>query len=635
MSDTLATFKIKLHDLVDPQLKKMSKRLQSVKGQMGGFGKQSDKSLGKTAKKMSVVNNLGRLAAARNGMSSFSSLSRVAASGMNPLIIGLGIAGAGAVKLGYEMAKAGVEMQKNLQMTKQLLGGTAKETAHLTSKAMALTNVYGGDYASTIQTASKLARQFGISNEQAFELIKQGYASGANLGGDMLQSLEDSASVFKNLGVTGEQQIAILQQSISNGIKDTPKLLESFNDNLPDLGGDVKRLLDKNFGDGFTKNLKKNLDKGQVTAVQALKSISDAVANTSMSNSTAQGLAEQVFGDKSGSAVELLKNFSKFDTNLGSLVKKNSSFNQAKTEQLALEERLAQAQLKSSAGFAALAQSGQNMLTRVKIGFYDAVNLAGSFYNKVTGLFSAVTGLASRMVSLKVVAMGIKLAWDVLIGGLSLGWKTLKFVVGGTFDFITNGLNALSSLVDYVMGSSIVKGMTNGFLEIKESVSDMLDYVSTPLNRLKDALAGIFTMLKGIKNFDYSQIKAGLDEVKSGISGATQRERENKGIDEKKLGEQIVKAGEKGTSSDKSIYNLNDGKDKAKKTQFELNKSTERITGGGSQVRNITVNVEKLGNFEKVIIDNASNMSMKDIESKMMELLVRLIQGTEVAINRG
>ena len=654
MGDTLALYKIKLQDLVSPQLQKLSKRLDSARAFVNKFGTDSDKGLGKAARKLTVVNNLGRLAAARNGMASFSSISRLAASGMNPLVVGLGIAGAGAIKLGIEMTKTGEAIQKNLQITHQLLGVNEKDTARLTTKAMALSKVYGSDYTSTIQTASKLARQFGISNDKAFSLIKQGFASGANISGDFLQSVEDSASVFKKLGASADQQMSILQQSISKGIKDAPKLLESFNNNLPNLGGDVQRLLDQNFGKGFTQTLKKNLDSGKTTAVQALNKISQAVANTKISGEATEGLAEQIFGDKSGSAVQLLNSFSKFETSLGSLVQKNSSFNKGKAEQLALEERLAQAQLKSSAGFASLANTGRKLMLRLKIGFYDAVNLAGALYGKITGLFSAASGLFTRVMAFQPVGIALKATWNALLFGLSTGFNIVKVVIGGVFDFVTNGLNMLSSAVDYVMGSALVQGITAGFSHIKEAVAKMLSYVTAPLNRLKDALGGIYTMLKGVKNFDYDQISAGMSEVKSGLSGATQKARERK--------EKIAKSGGAGGQSQGASWlskmvkdtGKNFAKELDKKEGFklsptstdtesptksstneELNRSTDKIMGGGSQVRHITVNIGELKGADRIVIEGAQGLDYKEAEQGMLDMLVRVIQGTERSISRG
>jgi hypothetical protein len=281
-----------------------------------------------------------------------------------------------------------------------------------------------------------------------------------------------------------------------------------------------------------------------------------------------------------------------------------------------------------------LAQTGQKFLTYVKIGLYDAVNLAGNMYSKVVSLFGAFTGLANKMMSVKIVAFGIKTAWDIVTTSLSVTWNALKITVGGVFDFIVNGLNALSNLVDYVMGSSLVQGMKTGFDNIKEAVLGMLDYVSTPLTRLKDALEGIFTMLKGIKNFDYDQVKSGLSEVKSGINGTTQRERAQKPASGKEIGQAVADAQK---DKDNSIVNkdfkLSTNSDQAKKVNKELNASTQRVTTGG--VRNITVNVGVMKGADKIVVEGAKGLTYNQVEDSLMEMLVRVIQGTERSISRG
>ncbi len=255
-------------------------------------------------------------------------------------------------------------------------------------------------------------------------------------------------------------------------------------------------------------------------------------------------------------------------------------------------------------------------------------------YSKVVSLFGAFTGLANKMMSVKIVAFGIKTAWDIVTTSLSVTWNALKITVGGVFDFIVNGLNALSNLVDYVMGSSLVQGMKTGFDNIKEAVLGMLDYVSTPLTRLKDALEGIFTMLKGIKNFDYDQVKSGLSEVKSGINGTTQRERAQKPASGKEIGQAVADAQK---DKDNSIVNkdfkLSTNSDQAKKVNKELNASTQRVTTGG--VRNITVNVGVMKGADKIVVEGAKGLTYNQVEDSLMEMLVRVIQGTERSISRG
>lgn len=633
----LATFKIKLKETVSTQLDKISKRFGIASKSVDDFEGKANKGLGKTNKKLSALNNLGRLAGARNGMAAFSSSSRFAAAGLNPLIVGIGLATVGAVKLGISLVESSTKLQSNLQITNQLLGGSAQETKNLTAQATALSKVYGDDYTSTVQTASKVATKFGLSNTQAFDLIKKGYASGANLSGDMLKTLEDSASSFQKLGVTADEQMAILQQSVSKGIKDTPKLLEAFGKNLPNLGGDAIRLLDQTFGKEFTSNLQSKIKKGEIPATTALQALSRAVGQTKLGDGAAESLAEQIFGDRSGNAVQLLSNFSTFETNLDTLVSKNDSFNNSKNQQVELERQLAAAQLQSSKAFAKVGDKVKVFGIKMKIAFFNGLNFIGSVFSKVWALGSAFTGLVSRLWSINGVAVALKTSWYVLSTGLSNTWKVLKFTIGGTFDFITNGINALSNLFDRVIGSSFVQRIKAGFNGIKTTVSNMLSFVATPIRRLKDALSGIVETLKGIKNFDFGQIKTGLSDIRAGLNGSTDRKRQSAKLNSKKVGQQIASAQEKvltKLNKEQKVFNIQEDKPQlSTKAQTQLNSGINSITTGGSQVRNVTMNVERMNAIENLYstIDEVK----EDAQGKLIDLLVKTLQGGETALNRG
>lgn len=632
---TFATFKIKLQDLVSPQLGKISNRFKGATNDAKKFEKVTNKSATTTRKKLSALNNIGRLAAARNGMSAFSASSRVAAAGINPIVAGIGLATIGALKLGVSLVKSSAQLESNLQVTTQLLGGTTQETKKLTAQATALSKVYGDDYTSTIQTASNLAKEFGIDNAQAFALLEKGYASGANVSGDMLKKLEDSSHSFKKLGATADEQMAILQQSVSNGIKDTPKLLEAFGKNLPNLGGDTTRLLDQAFGKSFTSTLKSKIKKGEVPAITALKAISNAVYKTNLGKGAAEGLAQQIFGDDSGNAVQLLSNFSTFETSLDNLVGKNQSFNKTKDEQLKLEKQLAAAQLKTSKAF-----SGNTVKVfglKMKIAFFNGINTLGSLLSTVGRAINSFTTLTSKIASVTGVTFVLKTAWTALSTAFSTTWAVIKGTVGGLFTFMSNAFKAIHTLIDQVLGSSFVQKMKTGFNSIKTAVGSMLSYITTPLSRLGDALMGVFEILKGIKNFDYAQITAGLSDFKSGLMGVTQKKREKEGLNSKKIGKEIANSQSKTLEKlgkEKDVFKLqDDNKGLSNKSKTQLNNGINSITTGGTQTRNLTVNIEKMSAIETLYstVDEAKG----NAEEKLTELLVKVLQGAEYSMNRG
>lgn len=578
----LAEYRINLKDYVSGSLKNINANFRKSSMAARTFERDTNKSVSKTKGGFSNLNNVGKMLGARGGMSAFSGATRLAAGGMNPLIAGLALAGAAAFKLGAMFVKSSAELRKNVQMTNQLLGGTEKETKAVTAQATALTKVYGGDYKETIQAASKLSQQFGITTKQSLKLIEQGFASGGNLSGDMLQSIDDSARSFKNLGATGSQQMAILQQSVSKGIKDTPKLLESFNENLPNLGGDVTRLLDQNFGQGFSKQLKGNLAEGKTTAIEALQSISTAVGQTNLGTGAAESLAEQIFGDKSDSAVQLLQDFAQFDTNLDNLVSKNEDFNSSKSKQLAIQEKIAAAELKSSKRIEKLTERFSGYALQAKL--YLADNLEG-ILDFVDGLGKAVS-------------------WVSKIHDYISKIPILGNLMNSTFKKLLNPLGAAYDLYNSFFG--------------KEDESKGVQQ-----NGGNASLGNIYKK-NGIAPLSFlggNQPQPTGDPILKNMLAESKGQ--NKTLD--KLN---------GKTNRSSTFNTTDGSSAlASNTTNRLNTGIESIVAGGKQVRNLAVTVQKMVGVET--LNNTAAEAAQDIEEVLTRLLVKVIQGSEVSLNRG
>lgn len=614
-----ATLKIKLKDLVSPQLGKMSKRFNVTKKQfkttalgMSGnikglaksiksvpqinvhstqpvkaldrierkaesLDKKGGKSLQSFKSKAKGLGSLGR-AFQGKGVSSLGNSLRFAGAGLNPVVAGLGLAAVGAYKLGEAVVTSSIKMQKNLEITSGYIGGNTAETKELTAQATALSNVYGSDYADTVKTASLVSKRFGLENKAAFDLIQKGFASGANIDGGLLKSLEEHSDSFKTLGSTASQQIAILQQSTSKGIKDVPKLLESFGTKLPKLGGDVQRLLDNSFGANFTSGLKERLASGQTTALDALKSISTAVANTPLADGAAKSLASQVFGDSSENAVQLLTNFSSYETSLDKLVSKNGTFNKVKMQQYKLEKQIAGSQLQNSKRVTEMSDKVTLLGLSLKATFYN--NLGGilDFTNKVQRFGSSLYSLANK------------------IGLVKAGTGILNHM----FSRITGVLDLVSDGMDFISNK------TGG---------------AAPPKRRGFKNEG-FEESRFVKSFD----RFGGKDKNSPLMLSM--------LDLNKTTKDLAKTNRSGKSAELfSTTQDTENKGLSNSSQSSLSSGINSIVAGGTQTRNLSINIEKMSGIENLY--STVDESKGDIEDKLRELLVKVIQGTEFALNKG
>lgn len=105
----------------------------------------------------------------------------------------------------------------------------AKETdpekiSELTKKAMVLDDTFGFDVNETMRAANMLIDQFGVTGEEAFNLIAQGAQNGLNKNGDLLDSINEYAVHYKQLNYTAEEFFNSLENGTAAGTFSVDKL---------------------------------------------------------------------------------------------------------------------------------------------------------------------------------------------------------------------------------------------------------------------------------------------------------------------------------------------------------------------------------------------------------------------------
>lgn len=125
---------------------------------------------------------------------------------------------------------------------------TGDRLKSLTENAIALRDTFGFEVNESMRSATMLINQFGITGEEAFNLIAQGKQGGLDFSGEMLDSINEYSVQFKKLGLNAEDMFNIFQSGSAGG---------AFN--LDKVGDAVKefsiRAIDgsKTTIDGFTQ----------------------------------------------------------------------------------------------------------------------------------------------------------------------------------------------------------------------------------------------------------------------------------------------------------------------------------------------------------------------------------------------
>lgn len=121
-----------------------------------------------------------------------------------------------------------------IQMTNNL---DKASLAQITKNAIALEDVFGFDVVESLRAANSLTDQFGISTEEAFNLIVQGAQKGLNQNDDLLDTINEYSVQFRNAGYSADDMFNMLANGAETGTWSIDKLgdaVKEFNIRMSD-----------------------------------------------------------------------------------------------------------------------------------------------------------------------------------------------------------------------------------------------------------------------------------------------------------------------------------------------------------------------------------------------------------------
>ena len=131
----------------------------------------------------------------------------------------------------------------------------------MTTNSIALRDTFGFEVSESIRAVDALMKQFGVSAEEAYNLIVQGAQNGLNQNENMLDVLNEYGVKFADMGFSAEEMFNALKNGVEAGIFDIDKLGDAMNefsirvkdgtadDAFQSLGLNVEEVT-KKFGEG-------------------------------------------------------------------------------------------------------------------------------------------------------------------------------------------------------------------------------------------------------------------------------------------------------------------------------------------------------------------------------------------------
>lgn len=250
-----------------------------------------------------------------------------------------GIAGVGfAVKWWYDYNKG---VQEATRLTKQFTEMSGNELKEYRTEVQALADFYGKDFRDMLVSANALSKQFGISQQEALDIIKDGFVAGADAGGQFLDILREYPAYFKEAGITAEQFVAIVAESNRQGIFSDKGIdaIKEANTRLREMTTATAEALD---GIGISaQEVQQALQDGSATTFDIIRRVSERL-NELPDNASVVGTAiADIFGGPGEDAgLKYIRTLKDIGTNLDEVKGKAGELGRVEEELIASQTEL-------------------------------------------------------------------------------------------------------------------------------------------------------------------------------------------------------------------------------------------------------------------------------------------------------
>lgn len=331
------------------------------------------------------------------------------------------------------------------RVKQQMQGISDVDLKNVTEDLLTLRDTFGMDENETLRGAQQLMKQFGITSQEAFDLMATGAQNGLNKSDELGDNISEYSGKFAQAGYSAEEYFQLMQNGLDGGAYNLDKVNDAINEVTNRIAdGTVSQSLDM-FNDK-TQDVFKSWQEGGASEKKVINAIIEDIRTTTNEEEKRQKMAK-AFGTMGE------------DFNNGFIQSLTTVGDKYKDVEGAMDKvkEIANGGLKN-------ALSG----------------LGRTFLNSFTPIGEAITPVLSGIVGLITVA----------IQGIQQGFAKVGDVISSVFGSIDT--SGITNIVNQV--SKILKP---AFDEVKNAIEDM----KTALEPIaKDILSKIIDVIQNIVN---------------------------------------------------------------------------------------------------------------------------------------
>ena len=337
----------------------------------------------------------------------------------NPVFLTLfGIAKAGeAVKFWFDYNKGLAEATR---LTEQFTGLAGDELTNYRDEVQAVADTYGKDFKDVLQSTNSLAQQFGISYDEAINVIKDGFVAGADVSEQFLDTVKEYPAFFREAGLSASEFVAISTEATKAGVFGD-KGVDAIKEATIRMREMTTATDEALAGIGLSgQEIQEAMANGTMTAFDAVQLVSEKISELPETSSEVGTAVADIFGGAGEDAgLQYIKMLKDIEVNLDDVKGKAGEYAQLQEEYLDSEVEL---------------QKATNLLFGSSGTFYDdLLTKSKTFINNVlTGMIKGVMEFGNVSVAsfsaVKTYMAGLgdaaKLLGDTLSAAVSLDFDT-------------------------------------------------------------------------------------------------------------------------------------------------------------------------------------------------------------------
>lgn len=439
-----------------------------------------------------------------------------------------------------------------------------EDLSKITSQVVSLSKRTNTEYTENIKAADYLMKAFGVSNQEAFDMIASGYKNGLNASNDFTDTIVEYSGTVKEAGYSQEEFFAMLDSGLKNGARNTDLIADSMVEFGKKLAaGDYEEMISGMSTE--TQNMFNEYKNGNATVADVMTSVQGEMKKMSPAEQqealTKLGSQFEDLGTKGFLGLSTVNNeFKNVNGTMDESTKKDpaqkwqSSFNEfsASLQQIGTDILTALQPILDI--FVGLAKAFSSLPEPVRIFIEVVMGLIAVFallIPVITALAVAQTALDVALAPFLLIVLAViaviallvvvimnwgsivdwlKDIWDGFVKWLSGLWDGMKEMAGNVWNSMKETIsNVCQSIADFVKGiwQGIKDTTSNIFNGIKDFMSNIWDgiknMVSNAVNGVKNTISSIWDGIKNITQSAWNGIKSmittPIEAAKNVVSG--------------------------------------------------------------------------------------------------------------------